>query len=161
MIKNRYRNLSFWRELVTATRFGLVGIAATSVHIVVVWLVLNQAGSNLFSANTLAFAIAFGISFLGNYIWTFRSPGSPRRAMFRFFLISGSAFLVNTLILTFLVHGGWFSPMMSAIFSAAVVPAITFFASRLWGFKYNGKDLDSVNAEMQNSTCDKEKVLEP
>ena len=138
MIKTRFRNLSVWREVVIATRFGLVGIAATTIHIVVVWLVLNQTGSSPISANTLAFTIAFGISFLGNYIWTFRSPGSPRRAMFRFFLISASAFLVNTLLLTLLVHGGWFSPVVSAIFSASVVPVISFAASRLWGFNGYG-----------------------
>jgi putative flippase GtrA len=84
VIKNCFSNLSFLRELVIAARFSLVGIAATSIHIVVVLLVLNQAGSNPFSANAVAFVIAFGISFLGKYIWTFRSPGSPRRAMFRF-----------------------------------------------------------------------------
>ena len=140
MIKNHFSNLSFWRELVIAARFGLVGIAATSIHIIVVLLVLNQAGSNPFSANAIAFAIAFGISFLGNYVWTFRSPGSPRRAMFRFFLISGSAFMVNTLILTFLVHGGWFSPVVSAVISASLVPVISFAASRLWGFNGYGGD---------------------
>jgi putative flippase GtrA len=135
VIKQRHINLSFWRELVIATRFGLVGIVATTVHIVVVWLVLTQTGLTPILANTLAFAIAFGISFLGNYVWTFRSPGSPRRAMFRFFLISASAFLVNTLILTFLVQGGWFSSTVSATISASAVPVISFSASRFWGFK--------------------------
>lgn len=135
MIKNCFRNLSVWREVVIATRFGLVGIVATTVHIVVVWLVLHQMDFSPISANTLAFTVAFGISFLGNYIWTFRSPGSPRRAMFRFFMISASAFLVNTLILTLLVQGGWFSPVVSSIISASSVPFISFVASRLWGFR--------------------------
>lgn len=134
MIKNRFSNLSFWRELVVAARFCLVGVVATSIHIVVVFLFLDQAGSNLFSANTIAFSLAFGISFLGNYIWTFRSPGSPRRAMFRFFLVSGSVFLVNTLVLTFLIQLGWFSPIVSAVISASVVPVISFSASRFWAF---------------------------
>jgi putative flippase GtrA len=133
--KNRFSNLSFWRELAIATRFGLVGIVATTVHIIVVWLILNQTGSNPLSANTLAFAIAFGISFLGHYMWTFGLPGSPHRAMFRFFLISTTAFLVNTLILSFLVYSGWFTPVVSAVISASVVPVISFSASRFWAFR--------------------------
>ncbi|MEJ2613018.1 MAG: GtrA family protein [Candidatus Thiodiazotropha sp.] len=135
MLRKRFSNLDFWRELITASRFGLVGIFATAVHITIVWLVLTQTGLTPILANTLAFTIAFGISFLGNYVWTFRSPGSPRRAMFRFFLISVSAFSANTLMLSFLVQGGWFPPVVSAIISASVVPVISFTASRFWGFK--------------------------
>jgi putative flippase GtrA len=131
----RFSKLNFWRELLIAARFGLVGIVATAVHIMVVWLSLGEAGITPISANTLAFLMAFGISFAGNYLWTFRSPGSPRRAMFRFFVIAVCAFAANTLLLAFLVHKGWFSPVVSAIFSASVVPVISFVASRLWGFE--------------------------
>lgn len=134
MIKNRFSNLSCWRELVIATRFGLVGISATSIHIVIVWLVMTLAGLNPILANTIAFTCAFCISFMGNYIWTFRSPGSPRRAMFRFFIISAIAFFLNTSILVVLVQGGWFSHAVSAIISASLVPIISFIAIRFWGF---------------------------
>ncbi len=133
--RKRFSSLDFWRELLIAARFGLVGIFATVVHITVIWLLLKQAGTTLILANTLAFLTAFDISFLGNYVWTFRSPGNPRRAMFRFFLIAVSAFAANTLILVFLMQGEWFSPIFAAIFSASVVPVISFAASRLWGFK--------------------------
>jgi putative flippase GtrA len=131
----RFSTLDFWRELLIASRFGLVGIVATAVHIAVVWLLLRETGIAPIFANTLAFLMAFGISFAGNYLWTFRSPGNPRRAMFRFFVIAFTAFAANTLVLSFLLHKGWFLPDVSAIFSASAVPVISFLASRLWGFK--------------------------
>ena len=130
----RFTSLDFWRELVIAARFGLVGIVATAVHIAVVWLLLRETGIAPILANTLAFSVAFGISFAGNYLWTFRSPGNPRRAMFRLFVIAATAFAANTLILTLLLDKGWFLPAVSAVFSASVVPVISFLASRFWGF---------------------------
>jgi putative flippase GtrA len=128
------------RELVIAIRFGMVGITATGVHILIVWLLLSQTSLPTLVANMFAFLTAFGISFTGNYLWTFRSPGCPGKAMRRFLVISGSAFAVNTLLLSSLLRSGWLSSTEAATVSAAVIPVITFLASRFWGFKYqNGK----------------------
>lgn len=131
----RFADVDFLREIITAGRFGLVGLLATVVHIAIVWVLLALTNIVPVLANTLAFMVAFCISFVGNYLWTFRSPGSPRRAIFRFFVIAASAFIVNTLVLAFLVRQDWFSPVVSAILSASLVPVISFFASRLWGFE--------------------------
>lgn len=135
MISKRFLKFVLWRELIIASRFGSVGIVATAVHIMAVWILLKETGITPIFANTIAFLVAFLISFAGNYLWTFRSPGSPRRAMFRFFVIAIFAFASNTLLLALLVHEGWFPPIISAVLSASVVPAISFVASRLWGFK--------------------------
>ncbi len=128
-----------WHELFVAVRFGMVGITATAVHILIVWLLLSETALPPLVANMFAFLTAFGISFTGNYLWTFGAPGNPGKAMRRFLLISASAFAVNTLLLASLLRGGWFSPTVAAIVSVAVVPAITFLASRLWVFKGQGE----------------------
>ena len=137
----RFLNIVFLREILIAARFGLVGLLSTTVHIAIVWFLLRETSITPILANTIAFLMAFGISFTGNYFWTFRSPGSPRRAMFRFFLIAVCAFAANTLLLAFLVKNSWFSPVISAVFSASVVPVISFAASRLWGFKEQRKSV--------------------
>lgn len=141
MLTRRFSKLNFWREALIATRFGLVGLLATAVHITIVWRLLAEAVTTQIRANTLAFLIAFGISFAGNYLWTFGSPGRPRRTMFRFFVIAVCAFTANTLLLAFLVHKGWFSPVISAVTSASVVPVMSFVASRLWGFEGNKESI--------------------
>jgi putative flippase GtrA len=128
-----------WRETIIAARFGLVGVMATVVHIVVVSFVLSETLLPTLLANTLAFLAATCISFTGNYIWTFQSPGDPRRAMRRFLLISVSAFVANTLLLVTIIQAGWLSPLFATISSAAIIPLITFLASRLWGFQYVGR----------------------
>ena len=125
-----------WREAIIAARFGLVGIAATAVHILVVYVLLSETLLPTLLANTLAFLTAFGISFSSNYIWTFQSPGNPPRALRRFLLISVSAFAINTLILAVILSAQWLSPFFAVTVSSTVMPLITFLVSRLWGFQY-------------------------
>lgn len=128
-------NMIFFREGLAILRFGLVGALATTVHIVTVWLLLTRFAINPIWANTLAFLTAFWFSFAGNYLWTFRSLGNLRRAIFRFFVIAVSAFVANSLLLAFLVNKGWFSPVVSAVFSSSITPIVSFLASRFWAFK--------------------------
>ncbi|MBH3341405.1 GtrA family protein [Pseudomonas mendocina] len=125
------------REMIIASRFTLVGITATGVHILVLWLLISHAGLSTLLANLFAFMTAFGISFAGNYIWTFSAPGQPYKAVRRFLLISGTAFVTNSLLLAWLLSTKWLAPIHAALFCAAAIPAITFVASRLWGFNYS------------------------
>lgn len=147
--KTRSRVLA---ELFLAIRFGLVGILATTIHITVVWTLLSTTLLQVLVANTIAFASAFGVSFAGNYLWTFGSPCSPRRAMLRFLTISASAFLLNTFLLGTILEFGWFDPTSAAISSAAVIPVITFLASRFWGFKYKNPAMASANSKIEDAT---------
>lgn len=124
-------------ELFLAGRFALVGLFATAIHVLIVWRLLSDSVLPPLMANALAFCGAFGFSFAGNYLWTFGAPGSPRSAMLRFLTISLSAFCLNSLLLTYILHLGILDPKWSAIGSAIVIPAITFLASRLWVFKHH------------------------
>jgi putative flippase GtrA len=124
--------------MIVVSRFGLVGLIATVIHIVVVWRLIDMTPLPVLVANLVAFLTAFGVSFAGNYYWTFRNPGRPGRTMRRFFLVSASAFGANTILLGVILNKGWLTPTVSAITAAAVIPLITFLASRLWCFR-NGE----------------------
>jgi putative flippase GtrA len=122
------------QELLTIARFGIVGVIATGVHILVVWILLSKTALSPLIANTLAFMTAFGFSFSGHYFWTFQNPGDLGRAVRRFLFISVIGFVVNTVVLTAMLHAGWLSPFVSVVFSLVVVPIVTFVSSRLRGF---------------------------
>lgn len=124
-----------WREFLYATRFAIVGAVATLVHLTVVWLLIERTAIPALAANTLAFLGAFIFSFAGNYYWTFGRPGSPKAAIQRFFLVSSSAFAVNTITLAALISANFFEPSTAAVFAALLIPAATFLASRLWAFR--------------------------
>jgi putative flippase GtrA len=124
-----------WREFLYAARFGIVGTVATLVHLAVVWMLIERAELPPLAANSLAFLSAFGISFAGNYYWTFGRAGPRKAAMQRFFLVSSSAFAVNTLALAALISTGWLAPSTAAVCAAFLIPAATFVASRWWAFR--------------------------
>lgn len=123
-----------WNEALFAGRFALVGVAATIVHILVVWMLIELGNRTPLLANLAAFLTAFVVSFTGHYFWTFQVPGHLGRAVRRFFVISGSAFAINTGLLAVLLEASWLSGSVSAMLAAIVTPVITFAASRLWGF---------------------------
>lgn len=121
--------------MLLAGRFALVGIIATLVHMFAVWTLIEKVSISPLFANLSAFLTAFCVSFAGHYLWTFGAPGSPIRALRRLFFISSSAFIVNSLVLVVLLDAGLLSPSLAAVVAAGIVPVITFFASRFWGFR--------------------------
>lgn len=122
-------------EIIIFVRFFIVGAAATLIHISVAALSISQFNLPVFRANLLAFLVAFMFAFSGHFIWTFRSQSHLARSLFRYFTISISAFALNNLVLLTLVNTGVLSDIVSVILAAAVIPLISFTASRLWGFR--------------------------
>lgn len=123
------------REAIVVTRYGLVGIAATVVHMLIVAVLVLLTPIHTLLSNTIAFCAAFAVTFAGNYIWTFQSPGNPWRAIRRLLLISIAAFSVNTLVLSAIISQNWLSDFGAAVISAAIVPLIAFIIIRRWGFQ--------------------------
>jgi len=132
------RRTKFLSELFIAVRFGLIGMLSTSFHIAIVWILLSKTTLPVLIANTIAFLAAFWISFTGNYLWTFGTHSSARRAAFRFFIISTGAFAFNSAVLGTAIFHLSADPVFSAACSAALIPVITFTASRLWCFNQRG-----------------------
>lgn len=122
-------------ELFLVLRFGLIGGLATGIHILVLWVLLSGSSLPVLLANTVAFLGAFGFSFAGNYFWTFRASGSLGQAMLRFLIVSASAFLLNSALLAAILWSGRMDSTVAALGSAAVIPVITFLASRFWAFQ--------------------------
>ena len=120
--------------MITACRFFLVGGMATIIHMLVVSILIYKTSLPVLAANLIAFMIAFGISFSGNYYWTFSKACRPKRAIRRFLLIATSAFAANSILLSALLNAGLLSPISSALIAALIIPSITFLGSRLWAF---------------------------
>jgi putative flippase GtrA len=122
-------------ELLTMSRFTLVGIAAACVHIGIVWGLITQLGTETLFANLVAFLSAFIVSFTGQYLWTFRSKRNWQSALIRFFLISLLGFGVNNLVLITMLDVGLTSDSLAAVLSACIIPVVTYLAGRFWAFK--------------------------
>ena len=120
-------------ELRTAGRYGLVGLVATLVHLLVAQAVL-YFGTEPFSSNLMGFLVAFVIGLLGHYLFTFGRVGSLGRAFMRYGLIAVTGFLTNNLVLITLVARDWIRDDVALAVAILIIPAGTFLASRFWGF---------------------------
>lgn len=126
-------------ELVLVGKFAAVGVVATTVHVCVVALIISKTTLFPILANAIAFIVAFGFSFFGNFYWTFSRPNDAVVSMARFFLVSFGAFITNSVLLSVLLQLGFISVVNSAVLAATVVPFLTYVGGRLWGFR--NKDL--------------------
>lgn len=122
-------------ELLTVSRFSLIGIAAACIHIGIIWILIAQTDISVLIANFVAFMIAFGFSFIGQYFWTFRSTSNLRRTLLRFFSVALGAFITNNLILVVLLNAQLLDDLLAAVLAVFVVPLITYLAGRFWAFR--------------------------
>jgi len=119
-------------------KFGVVGLAATAVHVVTAFVSLPRLGSP-FMANLIGFLAAFCVSYTGQALWTFDLREGHRRAAGRFFVVAFGSFLFSTLVLGGARASGFLPNWASLLLAIAVVPGCTFVASRLWVFKPDDK----------------------
>lgn len=141
MIKQFSFNKWTMQDLYQLIRFGIVGVGATLVHVGVALLLKHmlladeQGGFFLIPINIAAFLVAFAVSFLGHYHWTFEVTGSKKRSLIRFFVVAVAGLCASSVVLAQLVVldlGGDFTKLIISVF---VVPLVSYFLGRVWAFK--------------------------
>jgi putative flippase GtrA len=117
-----------------AARFLAVGAGATAIHVAVALLLNGPLGVPPLQANGIAFLLAWGFSYFGNWRWTFGAASDHRSAGPRFFAVSLLLFCLNQgIVFIAFDRLGW--PFWAALaVVVAIVPAAGFAASRLWAF---------------------------
>lgn len=120
-------------------KFGLVGVAATLVHILVgiSWI---SFGLNPLVANFLAYITALLVSFWGHHSFTFSNHNLPLGTTApRFLSTSLLGFALNEAILAILV-GFEILPAKTALALATLLVAVvTYVLSKRWVFKSSTK----------------------
>jgi putative flippase GtrA len=118
-------------------RFGVVGLVATLVHVLVYSGLIELLATAPLAANTLGFVAGVQVSFLGHRGWTFREPKTAEvaRSLTRFWVVALLGFALNTgfvgLVTGVLRLGyGWAIPPM-----VGVTPLVTFALAKLWAFR--------------------------
>ena len=85
--------------------FVATGCAAALTHWLVAVLCVSGFGMAPLLANVAGWLIAFIVSFLGHYHFTFKQQRGPwARAARRFFLVSALGFCINELAYAYLLH---------------------------------------------------------
>jgi len=121
-------------EVFTVLKSLSVGLAATTVHLLVALLLVAYYDIYPILANFIAFLCAFMVSFLGHFHWTFNSTIEQHVALIKFFTVTSSAFGINNLLLVVLLSQTSLPKELAVVIAAMVIPLVTFISSRLWVF---------------------------
>jgi putative flippase GtrA len=90
-------------------------------------------------SNVCAFAIAFVVSFIGHFHWTFSVPGdsTPRpwgRPLLKFTVVALFGFLLNALAVYVVTDAAQISYLYATIFMVTVTPLSVFVLGKFWAF---------------------------
>jgi putative flippase GtrA len=116
-------------------RFGIVGVAATFIHVAVFSLLVEVFGVAPVAASVPAFVTAMFASYGVNHRWTFGAQGSHRVHLPRYAVVALTGLGLNVLITYVVVNllGYWYGLALAVV--VTVVPAATFLLNRNWAFK--------------------------
>lgn len=114
------------------TRFGVVGVMATSVHTGILILLVELSSVTATVANVIAFLLAFVVSYVGHYYWTYKLEAAHSSTIAQFFIIAIGGLLLNYLIFFIVVDMFGYYYLLALLLVLLIVPAMTYVAQRLW-----------------------------
>lgn len=115
-------------------RFCLVGGAATLVYYFCGLAFVSLMGLPVLAGNALAYLAGFGVSYLGQCLWTFQAEGSHFAMLPRFAATQAVGLALNSVIIWLLMLAGisYAVAMWAAI---AAVPVAVYFICKFWVFR--------------------------
>jgi putative flippase GtrA len=121
-----------WTQML---RFGMVGGLATFVHMVI-GTIMIQSGWDPLSANMIAFAIAFLVSFVGHLGFSFADQDiSTPDALWKFAIVALIGFGCNETLLAILLSNDVLSDTISLWVSTGSAAILTFVLAKFWAFR--------------------------
>ncbi len=116
-------------------RFGVVGVAATLIHLALAWIAARGFDAAPLTANSLGFVAAFACSYFGHLYWTFGQRTGHPVTLPRFVVVSGVSLLLTSVITWAVDHAGLpFEVTLAAIL--LTVPLVTWLLSKYWAFRF-------------------------
>ena len=120
-------------EVARLVRFGAVGGGATLLHLAIAEAALFL-GAEAWLAFLVAFGPAFVFSYLGHRHFTFAR--GDRQSLPRFFAIALVGLAAGQAMVELSRHvPSDLHPALRLMLGAAVVPAATYFAAKMWAFR--------------------------
>lgn len=115
--------------------FGVVGVSALLVHFSIVAWILVPLGVQPLLANIGGFLVAFGVSYWGHRVKTFKAQHVPHtKALPRFFLVACLSFVVNEALYFLLLRYSPLDYREALLIVLIAVAALTFVLGRFWAF---------------------------
>lgn len=121
-------------ELLRLLRFGLAGIAATVVYLLLFITIDAISEWDVTIISVLAYVLSIGFSYFAQSRFTFRVERDTRTQMIRFVVTSLIGLLVSAGALEVSKAAGW-PNWMGAALVGSLVPVLNFLILSLWVFR--------------------------
>lgn len=119
-------------------RYGLVG-GGVNLMLYIGYLLVSFAGVDSKTAMSLIYLLGVGIGFIGHRRLTFSHDGDPRRAIMRYIGAHLFGYLLNLVLLIWLVdYLGWRHDLVQGA-AILVVAAFLFVTFKYWVFSKHEK----------------------
>lgn len=115
--------------------FGIAGVIATLVHVVLGVSLNRFAGLTPFTANLIAFPAATCVTLFGNSRLTFKGHGGGAPSVAKALATVLFGLALNQLIVVIVVERLGYSYEVALIVIIAAVPAMTFLLFKFWAFR--------------------------
>ena len=126
-----------WNDLIRSearlvSRFALIGVLATLVHLEVGFTLVSFVHIPLQPANLCGFLAAVGISYSGHYHFSFKSSKIHKIALPRFLITVLIAYGSSALVIFVLSSWTALPENICLLFGAGIIPFVSFVLSRIW-----------------------------
>lgn len=136
MLKNTNHRLIL-RQFIS---FAGVGGIATAFHYLIYIFLVELLNIRPYIATGSGYFLSTFLNYYLNYIYTFRSARKHRETIFKFFIIAGIGFLLNTGIVALATEGFFLHYLLSQVLATGIVLVWNFSCNRWWTFRENGED---------------------
>ncbi|MBK0399594.1 DUF2029 domain-containing protein [Limibaculum sp. M0105] len=116
-------------------RFGVVGVAATATHVLVLSGLIELAGIDPRFANIAAFMVAVPVSYLGHYYWSFGSVHPHGETLLRFIVVAVSSLLGSQGLMLFALDILGASYWVGVALMVVVMPLVNFAVQQALVFR--------------------------
>ena len=118
----------------SSVRFLIVGLANTSVGLLIIYIGKWLIGWDDIVANMVGYSCGLILSFVLNKRWTFRYKGSSGRALFRFVLVILLAYLLNLGLTLAAINDFGINSYVAQALGIVPYTIITYLGSRYFAF---------------------------
>ena len=113
-----------------ALRFGIVGLANTTVGLLTIYAFIYFFDTGPAIANAIGYAIGLVVSFSLNRSWTFGNRGTVAKVLPRYLLIAAISYFLNLIVVLIGTRHFGIGPYLIQIYSACVYSTVFFLGCK-------------------------------
>ncbi|RHW34669.1 GtrA family protein [Lysinibacillus yapensis] len=117
-------------------KYSLVGCINTCIYFLCVFLLIEQLHFESLLGSCFSFILMTIASFCQNVRYTFKGLVTQQRLV-RFFSVSLIGFMLNFLLIYFVVHVLFFHYMWGELLTILIIPVVNFLLNNYWTFQTN------------------------